>query len=63
MAVLLGATKSKNNNSQIIKSLKTIISELNKLEKTGGFKGVYVDSSYFNFLQSDMESALKKINK
>jgi len=63
MAVLLGAIKNKNNNSKIIKSLKIIISELNKLERTGEFKGVYVDSSYFNFLQSDMESALRKINK
>jgi hypothetical protein len=63
MAILLGAIKNKNNNSKIIKSLKIIISELNKLERTGEFKGVYVDSSYFNFLQSDMESALRKINK
>jgi len=65
MDTFLGAiSKSKGSSkAQMVKSLKTIISELQKLENTGDFKGVYVDSSYFFFLQTNMESALKRVEK
>lgn len=65
MATFIGAiSKSKGSSkSEVIKSLKTIISELNKLEKVRGFKGIFLSASYFNELQVNLEQALNNVQK
>jgi len=65
MDTFLGAiSKSKGSSkSEVIKSLKTIISELNKLEKVRGFKGIFLSASYFNELQVNLEQALNNVQK
>ncbi len=65
MATFLGAVKKSkvSTTDQMVKSLEIIIRELNKLEATGEFKGVYWGWVNFMQLEGDMRSALERIKR
>lgn len=47
----------------LINSLKIILNELEKLEKSKEFKGVYYDSRAFNKIKNDMLDCINTIKK
>lgn len=65
MATFIGAIKGGKSSSKprIEKSLKTIISEMKKLEDTGNFKGVFFSAGYFNDIETQFKAALKAVSK
>jgi hypothetical protein len=65
MATFIGAIKGSKSSrkSSITKSLKTIISEMKKLEDTGNFKGVFFSAGYFNDIETQFKAALKGVEK
>ena len=50
-----------NNNT--LNSLRTILKELSKLNEERNFKGVYIDSKYFNDIQISFKDAIELINR
>lgn len=60
-------TLSKMKNTEylreksMVKSLNTIIKELNKLEHTECYKGVYIDSHAFNVMRSNLIESMEAI--
>ena len=65
MATFIGAIKKSKGSTtdQMVKSLEIIIRELDKLEATGEFKGVYWAWVSFMGLQGEMRSALERIKR
>ena len=65
MATFIGAIgKSKGSNkTQIVKSLKTILSELKNLENTRDFNNIYVSGRYLSDFEITIEEALKLVQK
>ena len=65
MATYLGAVKKSKISStkQMEKSVSIIINELDKLDATGEFKGVYWGWVNFMQLEGEMRSALERIKR
>tara|TARA_R110000868_G_scaffold77463_1_gene221765 strand:+ start:168 stop:371 length:204 start_codon:yes stop_codon:yes gene_type:complete len=65
MATFIGAiSKSKGSSkAQIVKSLKTILSELNKLDNIADFRGVYITKRYLTDVEINIENALKSVQR
>jgi len=65
MATFIGAiSKGKGpSKAQIVKSLKTILSELNKLDKIADFNNVYITKRYLNEVEYNIEQTLMAVER
>jgi len=65
MATFIGAiSKGKGSSkAQIVKSLKTILSELNKLDKIADFNNVYITKRYLNEVEYNIEQTLMAVER
>ena len=65
MATFIGAiSKGKGSSkTQMVKSLKTIISELNKLDKIADFRGVYITKRYLDEVEYNIQQTLISLER
>jgi hypothetical protein len=65
MDTFLGAiSKSKGSSkAQMVKSLKTIISELNKLDNIADFRGVYITKRYLDEVEYNIQQTLISLER
>ena len=52
-----------SSKAQIVKSLKTILSELNKLDKIADFNNVYITKRYLNEVEYNIEQTLMAVER
>jgi len=65
MATFIGAiSKGKGSSkAQIVKSLKTIISELNKLDNIADFNNVYITKRYLDEVEYNIQQTLMAVER